>query len=99
MGEDVYSLDVFESLPVEHTETVDKLFLVVLETSLDELLAFKVGEPVDHVSTDFSAPLDDRLQEINEVPLVGIIQFDDHAYVDEVHSDLLFVLSDHFHDV
>jgi hypothetical protein len=73
--------------------------VVVLEFSIHDLTALEVREAVNHGCTHFSFAFDYRLDEVHEVPFVGVVELDDHAHVDQIHHDLLFVLPQSLHHI
>ncbi len=73
--------------------------MVVLEFSIHDLTALEVREAVDHGCTHLSFAFDYRLDEVHEVPFVGVVELDDHAHVDQIHHDLLFVLPQSLHHI
>lgn len=76
------SLNIRKSFLIEDAKAINKLFVIFFKLAFNDLFALEIGKVVDHSCTHFSFSLDHRLEEIDKVFLVSLVELDDHAYID-----------------
>ncbi len=95
VDEELDPLEVEYAGIVQYRKQFFQLHLVLVVSTLDDLLAIEIGESINQGCTFVTVALHHRLQEVGEVESVVLFQFDDHPHIDDVDPDLVSALPDH----
>ena len=89
------TLDIEDACVVQDAEQCPELLLVLIELSLQDPAALKVGQLVDHRCTFLTVAFHDGFYEGCEVVTVVLVELDDHSDIDKVNLYLVGAFTDH----